>query len=70
MIVADFEGDAGRAGDLAKAIIDRALLRLPDDVRSYLHALAGPPFDGCELCEEDAQPPARPERPRAARLKS
>jgi hypothetical protein len=54
MIVADFEGDAGRAGDVAKAIIDRALLRIPDDVRSYLHAMAGPPFAGCELCDEEA----------------
>jgi hypothetical protein len=54
MIVADF--DRERAADLAKAIIDRALLRIPDDVRSYLHALGGPPFAGCELCKEAAPP--------------
>ena len=71
MIVADFERDADRAGDLAKAIIDRALLRIPDDVRSYLHAVSGPPFDGCELCDEEARPAERPQKPKpATRLKS
>jgi hypothetical protein len=70
MIVADF--DRERAADLAKAIIDRALLRIPDDVRSYLHALGGPPFAGCDLCDEDAPPPGdRPrKRPPATPLKS
>ena len=71
MIVADFEGDADRAGDVAKAIIDRALLRIPDDVRSYLHAVSGPPFDDCELCDEEACPRERPPKPKpATRLKS
>jgi len=70
MIVADFDPD--RAGDLAKAIVDRALLRIPDDVRSYLHAVSGPPFEGCELCEDEARPrEPPPPRPRpATRLKS
>jgi len=70
MIVADF--DRERAADLAKAIIDRALLRIPDDVRSYLHALGGPPFAGCDLCDEDDPPPADPprKRPPATPLKS
>jgi hypothetical protein len=70
MIVADF--DSERAADLARDIIDRALLRIPDDVRSYLHALGGPPFAGCELCDEDEPPPAdRPrKRPPATPLKS
>jgi hypothetical protein len=53
MTVADFEGDGDRAADLAKALVDRALLRLPEDVRRYLHAVSGPPFAGCELCDED-----------------
>jgi hypothetical protein len=71
MIVADFEADGTRAGDVAKAIIDRALLRIPDDVRSYLHAISGPPFAGCELCEEDTRPREQPPRPKpATRLKS
>jgi hypothetical protein len=52
MTVADFEGDGDRAADLAKALVDRALLRIPDDVRRYLHALGHPPFAGCELCDE------------------
>jgi hypothetical protein len=52
MTVADFEGDGDRAADLAKALVDRALLRIPDDVRRYLHAFGHPPFAGCELCDE------------------
>lgn len=69
MMVADYDRD--RAGEVAQAIIDRALLRLPVDVRSYLHAIAGPPFDGCELCDEEPRPAARASRPRpATRLKS
>lgn len=69
MMVADYDRD--RAGEVAQAIIDRALLRLPDDVRSYLHAIAGPPFDGCELCDEEPRPAARASKPRpVTRLKS
>ena len=52
MTVADFEGDGDRAADLAKALVDHALLRIPDDVRRYLHAFGHPPFAGCELCDE------------------
>jgi uncharacterized protein YjeT (DUF2065 family) len=44
----------GRAPDLARALIDAALRRLPDDLRRYLDAGGGPPFDGCPLCEEEA----------------
>jgi hypothetical protein len=55
MTVAEYEGDGDRAADLAKALVDRALTRLPDDVRRYLHAVSGPPFGGCELCEEEAR---------------
>ena len=73
MIVADYDRD--RADDIARAIVDRALLRLPDDVRSYLHAFAGPPFDDCELCAEEAGDDTRPRerspKPKpATRLKS
>jgi hypothetical protein len=53
MTVADFEGAGDRAADLAKALVDRALLRLPDDVRRCLHAFGHPPFAGCELCDEE-----------------
>jgi hypothetical protein len=59
MTVADFEGDGDRAADLAKALVDRALLRLPDDVRRYLHAVSSPPFAGCELCDDEADQAAR-----------
>lgn len=43
-----------RATDLARALVDAALRRLPDDLRRYLDA-GGPPFDGCPLCEEEAR---------------
>jgi len=43
-----------RAPDLARAMLDAALRRLPDDLRRYLDAGGGPPFDGCPLCEEEA----------------
>ena len=69
VIVADFDRD--RADDIARDILDRALLRIPDDVRSYLHALGGPPFADCELCAEEARPRERPPKPKpATRLKS
>jgi hypothetical protein len=75
MIVGDYDGDADRAVDIARAIIDRAQLRIPDDVRSYLHAISGPPFADCELCDEEAsddtRPRERPPKPRPSmRLKS
>ena len=39
--------------DLAKAMIDRALHRVPDDPRRYADIRAGLPFDDCELCEAE-----------------
>jgi hypothetical protein len=47
------------AADLAKAMLDRALARIPDDLRRYLRA-ASWPFQGCELCEEEARQAGRP----------
>jgi hypothetical protein len=38
----------------ARLLIDRALLRIPGDLRAYLSAAAWP-LDGCELCEEEAR---------------
>jgi hypothetical protein len=62
-----------RATDLARAMVDAALRRLPDDLRRYLDAGGGPPFDGCPLCEEEAQAsrssPGSSQR-RGTRLKS
>ena len=52
---------ADHAADLAEALLDRALRRLPDDLRRYLRA-ASRPFQGCELREEEARqagPPGR-----------
>ncbi|HEX7839713.1 MAG TPA: hypothetical protein VF469_19695, partial [Kofleriaceae bacterium] len=57
------------AADLAKAMLDRALLRLPDDMRRYLRA-ASWPFQGCELCEEEARQASRGGGHHAARARS
>jgi hypothetical protein len=58
-----------RAAELAKAMLDRALLRLPDDVRRYLRAVDFLACDGCELCEAEARPAGRggghPRRPKS-----
>jgi hypothetical protein len=78
MLVTDFEGDGDRAADLVTAMLDRALVRIPDDVRHYLHAISGPLFEGCDLCkdedgdaDEEAAPPGRPrKRPPGARFRS
>lgn len=53
MTVADFEGAGDRAADLARALVDRALGRIPEDVRRYLHAFGHPSGAGCELCDEE-----------------
>jgi hypothetical protein len=75
MMAGELEGvGPDKAGDMATAMLDRALLRLPADVRSYLR-LAGllSSASGCALCDEETRPgapaPARPSpvRPRADR---
>jgi hypothetical protein len=45
----------GRVGDLARAILDRAILRLPDDLRGYLRVTEYAARDACFLCEEEAR---------------
>ena len=51
-----------RATQTTQALLDRCLLRLPDDIRRYLRA--GPFFsiDGADRCEDrpNAPPPRRP----------
>jgi hypothetical protein len=74
MLVGEVDGvSADRIGELATAMLDRALLRLPDDVRRYLRAADWPPGGGCELCkeEEDEAPPDHqvPARRAPSRLK-
>lgn len=44
-----------RVGDLARSILDRAILRLPDDLRGYLRVSELAARDGCFLCEEEAR---------------
>ena len=36
-------------------MLDRALLRLPDDMRRYLRAVDWMACDGCEICEAEAR---------------
>ena len=46
MLAGDLDGvSADHAADLARAMLDRALHRLPDDMRRYLRA-ASRPFEG------------------------
>ena len=44
-----------RVGDLARSILDRAILRLPDDLRGYLRVSELSARDACFLCEEEAR---------------
>jgi len=44
-----------RVGDLARSILDRAILRLPDDLRGYLRVSEFAARDACFLCEEEAR---------------
>ena len=44
-----------RVGDLARSILDRAILRLPDDLRSYLRVSELAARDACFLCEEESR---------------
>ena len=48
-----------RAGDLARSILDRALLRLPDDLRGYLRVSEYAARDECILCQAEARQAAR-----------
>jgi hypothetical protein len=46
---------ADRVSDLARSILDRAVLRLPDDLRGYLRVSEYAARDACFLCEEEAR---------------
>jgi hypothetical protein len=74
LVAADLDGfSPDRAADLARAMIDAALRRLPDDVRRYLHDADWLRDQRCELCEEEprlsrsgpAGSPRRGTRPRS-----
>lgn len=54
LLATELDDGPDRAADLARAMVDASLRRLPDDLRRYLDAGGGPPFDGCPLCEEEA----------------
>jgi hypothetical protein len=55
MHLGDLDGIADdQITEHAKLLIDRALLRIPGELRAYLSAAAWP-LDGCELCEEEAR---------------
>jgi hypothetical protein len=67
-----YEDDA--VPDLAKALMDRALGRLPDESRRYVEVMPfanrndsdDTPFGDCELCEEEARINAHKRTKRAA----
>lgn len=46
-------------GELTRSILDRALLRLPDDLRGYLRVSEWAARDACILCESEARQAAR-----------
>ena len=46
--------DDERAGALARAIVERAVLRLPDDLVRFLRVAAVLSVD-CEICEDEAR---------------
>ncbi len=56
LVAAELDGvGPDRAADLARAMVDAALSRLPDDVRRYLHDADWLRHGRCELCEEEAR---------------
>jgi hypothetical protein len=44
-----------QVGGLARAILDRALHRLPDDLRGYLRVSEWAARNACVLCEDEAR---------------
>ena len=70
MMVADLEGvPDDKAGEIATAMLDRALARVPADVRSYLRLAGLLSASGCALCDEETGAPA-PARPSPVRPKN
>jgi hypothetical protein len=60
LLTGDLDGvGADRAADLAKVMLDRALARLPDDMRRYLRAARWMSCDGCEICEAEVREATR-----------
>ena len=72
MMAGELEGvGPDKAGEMATAMLDRALQRLPADVRGYLRLAGLLSTSGCELCDEETRPANQPPaRPRPTRLKS
>lgn len=72
MMVGEIDGVSDdHVGDTATAILDRALHRLPNDVRCYLQAASWSPFEDCDLGDEEQQSGSQvPQQPAPVRLKS
>jgi hypothetical protein len=70
MLVGEIDGVASdKVADTARAMLDRALLRLPDNVRAYLN-MTSLLSSHCELCEDEARggeprPRRKPRDPRS-----
>jgi len=60
MLVGELEGvPEDKVADTTKAMLDRVLVRLPDNLRTYLNAASWIP--GCVLCEDEHD--SEPRRP-------
>jgi hypothetical protein len=72
LLVGEIDGVSGdRPCDLVTAMLDRALLRLPDDLRRSLRTAGWQPPGDCTLCEEETAPANQvPARLASRRLKS
>lgn len=59
-MIGEIEGVASeQVGELARAIIDRAVLRLPDDLRGYLRVSEWAAREDCVLCQAEARQAGR-----------
>jgi hypothetical protein len=55
-MIGEIDGIADdRVSELARSMLDRALLRLPDDLRAYLRISEWASRDACVLCESEAR---------------
>ena len=71
-MIGEIDGVASEhVGELARSILDRALLRLPDDLRGYLRVSEWAAREDCVLCQAEARQAGRGSaRRKATRLDS
>jgi hypothetical protein len=55
-MIGEIDGIADdQVGELARSMLDRALLRLPDDLRAYLRVSEWTARENCVLCQAEAR---------------